>query len=97
MTDLVNIVLLRAQAGKSALLGKALEALMTLTRQESGCAVSELNQSRDDPDTWMVYERWRGEDALAHHMQQPYVALFLERMGNLVKEAPDVQPFDHRG
>lgn len=97
MTDLANIVLLRAQAGKSALLGQALDELVTQTRQEPGCAVCELSQARDDPDTWMVYERWRGEDALARHMQQPYVGLFLERMGALLSQAPEVQPFNHRG
>jgi quinol monooxygenase YgiN len=96
MTDLVNIVVLRARAGKSVLLGQALEELLTHTRQESGCVLSELHQSRQDPNSWMVYERWKGDDALASHMQQPYVAVFLERMGGLVSQAPDVQPFDHR-
>ena len=97
MTDLVNIVLMRAQAGKTALLGKALNELLTQTRKEPGCALSELNQSRTDPNTWMVYERWRGEDALAHHMKQPYVAAFLARMTYLVSQPPEVQPYDHCG
>jgi quinol monooxygenase YgiN len=97
MTDLVNIVLLRAQAGKSPLLGNTLVELVTQTRREPGCVMCELNQSRDNPNTWMVYERWRGDDALANHMQQPYVALFLQRMGDLVSHAPEVQPFNHCG
>lgn len=97
MTDLVNIVLLRASAGKRVRLGEALVEMVELTRQEPGCAVCELNQSRDDPDTWMVYERWRGQEAFDYHMKQPYVARFLARMGDLVGAPPEVRPFDYRG
>lgn len=97
MTDLVNVVLLRAAAGKRALLGAALVEMVKLTSQEPGCAVIELNQSRDDADTWMVYERWRGPTAFDHHMKQPYVAGFLARMSDLVDGAADVRPFDYHG
>lgn len=97
MADLSNIVLMYAAEGKSALLGAALNELVTLTRQEPGCAVMELNQSADEPNTWMVYERWRGQAALDSHMQQPYVAAFLEKLGDLAARAPEVRPFQYRG
>lgn len=96
MPDLSNIVLLRAAVGKSAGLGEALEVLVKQTRQEPGCAVCELNQSSDDPDTWMVYERWRGQAAFDSHMQQPYVASFLARLDDLTSEPAQVRPFQHR-
>ncbi len=97
MTDLSNIVLLHAREGKSALLGAALDELVKLTRQEPGCAVSELNQSSEDPNTWMVYERWRGQAAFDSHMQQPYVASFLENLGDLLSKPAEVRPFQYRG
>jgi quinol monooxygenase YgiN len=96
MTDLANIVLLRARAGKSDLLGDALDELVKLTRHEPGCAVCELNQSSDDAHVWMVYERWRGKAAFDSHMQQPYVAHFLSRLDDLVSEPAEVRPFEHR-
>jgi quinol monooxygenase YgiN len=96
MSDLANIVVMRAQSGKSALLGDALGELVALTRQELGCAVCELNQSAQDPDTWMVYERWKGQEAFDSHMKQPYVARFLARMDELVSEPAEVRPFNHR-
>jgi quinol monooxygenase YgiN len=97
MSDLSNIVLLHAQAGKATALGEALTELVSLTRQEAGCAVSELNQSAEDPHLWMVYERWRGQDAFASHMKQPYVTKFLGKLGDLVSKPADVQPFSYRG
>jgi quinol monooxygenase YgiN len=101
MTDLSNIVLLRARVGKDAALsealGEALAELVTQTRQEPGCAVCELNQSSDDPNTWMVYERWRGQAAFDSHMQQSYVARFLARLDELTSEPAEVRPFQHRG
>ncbi len=96
MSDLANIVLLHAYADKSESLGDALAELVTLTRQESGCRVCELNQSSDDPCTWMVYERWAGRDAFASHMEQPYVSRFLARLGDLVDGPAEVRPFDFR-
>jgi quinol monooxygenase YgiN len=96
MTDLVNIVLLRARVGKSDFLGGALAQLVALTRQEPGSAVCELNQSSDDPNTWMVYERWKGKEAFDSHMKQPYVARFLAGLNDLVSEPPEVRPFHYR-
>jgi quinol monooxygenase YgiN len=95
MTDLVNIVMLYAKSGKSALLGEALGDLVARTSQEPGCGICELNQSSEDPDTWMVYERWRGPDAFASHMKQPYVTQFLARVGDLVSRPAEVRPFRH--
>ena len=96
MTDLVNIVLMRAHAGKTDFLGGALAELVVLTRQEPGCAITELNQSADDPNTWMVYERWKGKEAFDSHMKQPYVARFLARLDELVSAPPEVRPFNYR-
>jgi quinol monooxygenase YgiN len=97
MTHLANIVLLHAHDGRSALLGEALRELVARTLEEPGCLVCELNQSADNADLWMVYERWRGKDAFASHMQQSYVAQFLARLDELVSGPAEVRPFDYRG
>jgi quinol monooxygenase YgiN len=95
-TDQVNIVLLRASPGKSELLGKAIRELITHTRTEPGCAAIELHQSSEDPNTWMVYERWHGKEALASHMKQPYVATFLTQFAELSSGPAEVRPYDYR-
>jgi quinol monooxygenase YgiN len=96
MTELTNIVTLRAQGGKSQELGDALRKLIAQTRQEPGSVICELHQSSEDQRTWMVYERWVSDAALASHMQQPYVANFLAQLDALVCEPPQVRPFHHR-
>jgi quinol monooxygenase YgiN len=95
-TDQVNIVLLRASPGKSEQLGKAIRELIAQTRKEPGCAVIELHQSSEDPNTWMVYERWRGKEALDSHMKQPYVATFLTQFASLSSGPADVRPYEYR-
>lgn len=97
MTDLSNIVLLRARAGKSEALRAALGELVTLTRREPGCAVCELNEATAEPGVWMVYERWRGQAAFDSHMQEPHVARFLAQLDELAAEPPIVRPFLYRG
>ena len=94
--DQANIVLLRAKPGNSEQLGKAIRELLAHSRKEPGCAVVELNQSAEDPNTWMVYERWRGKEALANHMKQPYVATFLKQFAELSSEPADVRSYEHR-
>jgi quinol monooxygenase YgiN len=95
-TEIANIVTLRAVAGKSELLGDALGKLVTATRKEPGCAQMELHQSADDPNLWMVYERWRGEEALAAHMKTPHVTEFLAQVEQLTNGAVEVQRFNPR-
>lgn len=94
--DIANIVRLRAVDGKAELLGAALGKLVTATREEPGCAQMELHQSADDPNLWMVYERWRGEEALAIHMKTAYVAEFLGQVEALTNGAVEVQRFNPR-
>ena len=96
VNDQADIVLLRASAGKTEQLGKALRELLAHSRTEPGCALIELNQSADDPNLWMVYERWHGKQALASHMKQPYVAAFLKQFAELSSEPADVRSFEHR-
>jgi quinol monooxygenase YgiN len=95
VSDLAYIVVVRAKVGKSALLGAALAELVALSRQEAGCGICELNQSSDDPLTWMVYERWRDSEAFARHMEQSYTKQFLARMGDLTSEPADVRAFKY--
>jgi quinol monooxygenase YgiN len=97
MSGLTKIVLMRAQAGKSRPLGDALRDMVALSRSEPGCAICELNHSADDPDTWMVYERWRSTAAFDSHMAQSYVARFLAQMSEWIAEPPRVQSYDIDG
>ena len=96
MADLANIVTLRAKLGKTEQLGDALKILIAQTRKEPGSTVCELHQAAEDDATWMVYERWTGEAAFAGHMRAPYVADFLARVDDLVREPPSVRAFHHR-
>ena len=94
--EVVNIVRLRAVAGKEAQLGEALKKLLTATRNEPGCAAIYLHQSADETNLWMVYERWRGEEGLATHMKTAHVAEFLGQVEQLTNGAVEVKRFNPR-
>ncbi len=94
-TDLAYVVVMRAQVGKSELFGAALAEMVSLTAQEPGCVIIELHQSSDDALTWMVYERWRDQQAFAGHMEQPHTIRFVARMGDLLGAPADVRSFKH--
>lgn len=61
----------------------AIDAIVTLvkaTRQEDGCIDYAMAQDLADPDTLILFERWKDMAALEAHMQAPHVAEFQKVM-----------------
>jgi quinol monooxygenase YgiN len=49
----------------------------TSLRNEEGCIRFDVNQSRDDPTLFLMYEMFRDRAALDIHGKAPHVAAFL--------------------
>ena len=60
--------------------------LAARTRQEAGNSCYALHEVRDDPDQFIIYERWRGQSALDFHMGQTYLVDFLAREEELLSK-----------
>ena len=43
------------------------------SRTEEGCIKYDLHQSIEDPDTFLFYEIWMGEEALALHANSDFM------------------------
>ena len=48
------------------------------TRQESGNIFYVLHESTNQPNLFIIYERWADQQALDVHMRQSYLHAFLE-------------------
>lgn len=59
---------------------EAMKAMVAASRAEDGCYTYTFAQDLSDPDTLIVYERWRDQDALAAHGKSAHMAEFQKIM-----------------
>lgn len=55
---------------------KAIIELVRASRNEDGCLDYTFARDLADPDTLVLFERWRDRAALDAHMQSPHMAEF---------------------
>ena len=58
----------------------AMRAMVEASRAEDGCLTYTFAQCMVDPDTLIIYERWRDQDALAAHGASAHMAEFQKVM-----------------
>ncbi len=61
-----------------------------LVRKEPGCARYELNQINGEKNSFVVYERWKGLDALKAHLAAAHTKKLLETVGPLLEGEPEI-------
>ena len=67
-----------AKKGKESLLEKALRALIPPTLKEPGCLAYELWKDLHNKQSFVVYERFKDQEALKKHIEMSYVRDFME-------------------
>lgn len=60
-------------------------ALAEKTRLEPGNVFYRLHKSIDHPNRFIIYERWKNQEALDHHMNQDYLKGFLDLSKDLLE------------
>jgi quinol monooxygenase YgiN len=93
MSNFTNLAFIRARAGRSDDLGKALLALVAPSREEDACLSYDVHRSNDDPDLWMVYENWGSAGDLEGHFALPHMQDFVARIPDLVEGELDLRSF----
>lgn len=68
-----------AKKGKAKELEKALLALIEDTLKEPGCIAYELWKDLENPESFVMYERFASKQALDAHLESPYVQTFIKR------------------
>ena len=59
---------------------EAIKTMVAASRAEDGCLTYTFAQDLTDPDTLVVYERWRDQEALAAHGASAHMAAFQKVM-----------------
>ena len=70
---------------------EALRELMAGTHAEPGCVFMELTESADDPDTWVMFEKFRSREAWEEHMRTEHVVRGNERLTDLRREPTELR------
>ena len=76
--EVVCLSQMTAKAGKEEELLQALLKLVEPTRQERDCIAYEVWQDVKNPHSFIVYERFRSQEALEEHVTTSYVEHFVK-------------------
>jgi quinol monooxygenase YgiN len=77
----LNVLVARyyAQASKGNEVEAALKEMAALVKeQEPDCVLYEVNRSQDDPDEFLLYERYRDDAALEAHRETAHFKTTVE-------------------
>jgi len=73
---------------------KAIVEMVRASRAEDGCIDYAFASDLADPDTLILFERWRDQAALDAHGKSAHMAAFQEFMGATPPEASDLRIYD---
>ncbi|MDQ0564714.1 antibiotic biosynthesis monooxygenase [Erythrobacter citreus] len=73
---------------------KAIVEMVRASRAEEGCIDYAFANDLADPDTLILFERWRDQAALDAHGKSDHMAAFQEFMGANPPEASDLRIYD---
>ena len=65
---------IKYQPGAIERLKSAMQKMVAATRQEDGCINYDFAVDVADPDTLIIFERWRDRQALEAHFQTTHMA-----------------------
>lgn len=94
---LTFLVKFTALDGKERALRRALEALAAESRREAGCDLCFAHSVPNAPGQFVLYERWRDNEALHAHNVGPSLDAFARRLPELVSTDPEVSTLEPIG
>ena len=84
--QLTLVVPIKTKSEHRSEVRRLLLELAQQTRKEVGNVKYLIHEVSDHPNEFMIYEVWKNQEALAFHMQQPYLIKFLELESKLLRE-----------
>ena len=94
MPTITVIARARANKGSEALLQKAITEVTTPTHAEAGCLKYALQRSVEDPQLFVIVEKWISKEAHAMHMGTPHVQALFEKLPGLLAGPAEIQVFE---
>jgi quinol monooxygenase YgiN len=72
---------------------QALDKILAPSRAEAGCLQYDLHSARDNPDNFVMIERWQDDATLDRHMATPHFAALVAALDGKVTGV-DIARFD---
>jgi quinol monooxygenase YgiN len=88
-SDHVHVfAILTAQPGKESILRDALLAMIEPTKKEPGCISYMLHEDPKNPSAFYFFEIYKDQAATDFHMNSPYLAATVEKVGPILATPP---------
>jgi quinol monooxygenase YgiN len=88
---LALIVRFRVRTGAGKRIEEAFAQASAHTAGEAGAMSYQLHREPDNPDAFLVYERWRSLDDLEAHLRMPYIAALRAKIDAVMEGEPKFQ------
>ncbi|CUU24128.1 Putative monooxygenase [Duffyella gerundensis] len=95
MSDKAIVIVAKfmAQPGKADELKKVLSAGVPGSRAEDGNVHYDLYRSVEDGNVFLFHERWKSQQAVDAHGEQPHFKTLMERSAHLIQQPPEITLF----
>ncbi len=87
------IVTFKVAAGKEKAFEEAFGPCLKATRKEPGCLAYHMNRDIDEPQVFVVYEKFKSIAALEDHAKSKHVEELLKIIAPLLVAAPTVKVY----
>ena len=90
MAEVVVVVLFQALPGKGDEAEAAFAEAVPPSHAEDGCELFAVHRAADDPDRFLLVERWASREALDAHLATPHLKTFRERGAGIWAAPPQL-------
>jgi quinol monooxygenase YgiN len=87
------LVTFKVKAGKEKEFEAAFRPCLEATKKEPGCVSYELNRDPDAPETYVMYEKFRGIPALEYHLKQKHTQTLLSTVIPMCDGDPQIKVY----
>ncbi len=90
----ILVVTYVVKEGREAEFEAAMREMVRLTRQEPGCLTYIPQRSREDPRTYLLYERYIDQAAMGAHRHSEYFRRYVQGEYNELLESRSPEYYD---
>ena len=94
---MILIAKLKVKEGQGEALEKAFEKIMPQVEKEEGTLAYTLAKSLSDPNEYVVYEKYKDDNALAHHSSTPYIQELFDVFETILDGPPELPMYEEIG
>ena len=96
MEPLYLVAVIKPKIERADEVVEALRVMMAKTRAENGCDFYDLVVGDDEPDTWLMLEKWSTRADWEAHMATAHVVAGNEAVADLLRESTGLRFYSAR-